>query len=85
MLFVSLTENENGTRPNLRSSVSEGLELPPGWAAVPEELEEEAFSYLPYLELTLEEGAVTAVAPGARPAAEEQTEHAAQAGGETQE
>ena len=85
MLFVSLTENENGTRPNLRSSVSEGLELPPGWAAVPEELEEEAFSYLPYLELTLEEGAITAVAPGARPEAAEQTQHTAQAGGETQE
>ena len=67
MLFVSLTENENGTRPNLRSSVSEGLELPPGWAAVPEELEEEASSYLPYLSLTLEDGAITGVAQGPIP------------------
>ena len=86
MLMVELEPLSNGARRNLRYDGA-APPPPPGWAVVPGELEEEAMGYLPFMELTVEEGAVTAVSPGARPAAEEQTqtEHTAPEGGENQE
>ena len=41
--------------------------VPDGWAIVPLELEAEAMGYLPYIDLTVSDGVVTAVAQGTIP------------------
>jgi hypothetical protein len=67
MLIVELQAQSNGARGNMRYDL-DAPPVPEGWAAVPEELEEKALAYLPFLELTVEAGVITAVAPGERPA-----------------
>lgn len=60
MLIVKLEPEKNGARANQR--LSEALNpVPEGWAAVPAELEDGAAGLLPWLTLTLENGAITAV------------------------
>ncbi len=61
MLIVKLETNSNGTRAN-QSLDFPLTNIPEGYAAVPEALEEEAKSYLPWLELELDEdGVINAV------------------------
>ncbi len=61
MLYVNLQTQANAARQNM--SCLTPLSAPPeGWIAIPEALEAQAYAYLPYLALTLDEnGAVTAV------------------------
>ena len=68
MLIVELESRANGARGNMRyNAVPEDFTPPEGWAVVPENLEEEALGYLPFIELTVEDGAITAVAQGPIP------------------
>lgn len=65
MLIVKLEPETNGARAN--QNLSDTLDiLPEGWTAVPEGLEAAALAALPWLSLTAEEGAVTAVAENAQ-------------------
>ena len=68
MLAIDLNAMKNGAHNNLcYDTVPNGYTLPEGWAIVPKELEEEAVGYLPFIELTLEDGAITGVAQGPIP------------------
>ena len=68
MLAIDLNAMKNGAHNNLcYDTVPNGYTLPEGWAIVPKELEEEAVGYLPFIELTLEDGAITGVAKGPTP------------------
>ena len=72
MLIVKLEPETNGARAN--QNLSDTLDIlpegwtavPEGWTAVPEGLEAAALAALPWLSLTAEEGAVTAVAENAQ-------------------
>lgn len=65
MLAIELNPLHNGAHRNQRG---EGFLVPEGWAIVPEELEQEAILYLPFIQLTVERGVITGVAQGAIPA-----------------
>jgi len=68
-LYIELQALENGAHRNQRG---DGLPAPDGWLEVPPELEEEAWGYLPFIMLTTEDGAITAVAQGQIPEAEDE-------------
>ena len=61
MLMVKIEAEANGARANQRARRL-WKSIPEGWVLIPQELEESAAGYLPWLSLTLEEGQVTAVA-----------------------
>ncbi len=65
MLIIELTALENGAHRNQWTDAS--VTPPEGWAAVPVELESEANTYLPFIELTVEEGEIVGVAQGVAP------------------
>ena len=61
MLIVKLEANPNGTRANQQLDFPLRV-IPEGYAVIPEALEEEAKSYLPWLEIETDaEGKVVAV------------------------
>jgi hypothetical protein len=64
MIIIETTALENGAH---RNQTGDALTVPDGWIAVPEELEAEAMGYLPYIDMTVSDGAITAVAQGAIP------------------
>jgi len=68
-LYIELQALENGAHRNQRG---DGLPVPDGWLAVPPELEEKAWGYLPFIALTVEGGVITAVAQGETPEPEEE-------------
>jgi len=68
-LYIELQALENGAHRNQRG---DGLPVPDGWFAVPPELEEEAWGYLPFIALTVEDGIITAVTQGDIPEAEDE-------------
>lgn len=60
MLIVRLEAGENGARGN--QVIYPALErVPEGWAVVPPELEEEALRFLPWMTLTVVDGAITGI------------------------
>ena len=65
MLYIKLTPLSNGAHDNQRAD--QPLAMHEGWAAVPPELEEEAWGYLPFIALTVENGQIVAVAQGTVP------------------
>lgn len=65
MLYIELTPLPNGAHNNQRTS--DPFPVPEGWAVVPPELEEEAWGYLPFIDLTVEDGQIVAVAKGVVP------------------
>ena len=68
MLVLELKQRPNGAHNNLRyETVPEDFTPPEGWAIVPENLEDEALGYLPFIDLTVEDGIITAVAQGPIP------------------
>ena len=71
MLIIEQAALSNGAH---RSQQGDSLPLPDGYLTVPPELEEEAWGYLPFLLLTVENGAITAVAQGEIPEPEEKPE-----------
>ena len=60
MLIIEIAAT-NGAHRNQTGNFSA---VPDGWAIVPLELEAEAMGYLPYIDLTVSDGVVTAVAQG---------------------
>lgn len=68
MLILEIEALSNGAHRN--QITRENVVPPDGWAIVPQELEEEAISYLPFVEITVEDGKITGVAQGAVPAPE---------------
>lgn len=60
MTIVNLTPCENGAYAN-QTKMGTFKYIPEGWAAIPAELEETAAAYLPWITLTLQDGAITAV------------------------
>jgi len=61
LLYVNLTASENNARQNVSPSI-EFSTVPDGWVKIPDDLEETARGYLPYLALTLnDDGNVMAV------------------------
>lgn len=65
MLYIELAPLPNGAHNNQRTD--DPFPVPEGWAAVPPELEEEAWGYLPFIDLTVEDGQIVAVAQGPVP------------------
>ena len=63
MLIIEIAAT-NGAHRNQTGNFSA---VPDGWAIVPLELEDEAMGYLPYIDLTVSDGVVTAVAQGTIP------------------
>lgn len=63
MLIIEIATT-NGAHRNQTGSF--GI-IPDGWAIVPPKLETEAMGYLPYIDLTVSDGVITAVAQGAIP------------------
>lgn len=68
MLVLELEQRPNGAHNNLRyETVPEDFTPPEGWAVVPQEMEEAAVGYLPFIQLTVEDGVITGVAQGPIP------------------
>ena len=67
MLIIKEQPYENGAHANQSGSIHI---IPDGWLVVPQELEAEAASYLPYIKLTVKKGIITAVAQGEKPPAD---------------
>lgn len=65
MLYIKLTPLSNGAHDNQRAD--QPLAMHEGWALVPPELEEKAWSYLPFIDLTLYDGQIVGVAQGPIP------------------
>lgn len=65
MLIIELKPLENGTHRN--QTWDSFMDVPEGWAKVPPELEDKAMSFLPFIELTVEGGAITDVSQGTIP------------------
>ena len=63
MLIIEIAAT-NGAHRNQAGIFSA---IPEGWAEVPAELEAKAMGYLPYIDLTVSDGAITAVAQGTIP------------------
>ena len=63
MLIIEIAAT-NGAHRNQTGNFSA---VPDGWAIVPLELEAETMGYLPYIDLTVSDGVVTAVAQGTIP------------------
>ena len=63
MLIIEIATT-NGAHRNQTGSFAA---IPDGWAEVPAELEAEAIGYLPYIDLTVSDGVITAVAQGTIP------------------
>lgn len=78
MLMVEIKPLENGAHRNQMGS--NDVAIPDGWAVVPENLEMEARSYLPFVDLTVMDGEIVSVSqgtipePGPEPAPEPTTE-----------
>lgn len=66
MLLVSKEKLSDGSRQGV-NTYTPLRQIPAGFIEVPAGLAEEAWSYLPYLEITIEDGKVTAVAQGEIP------------------
>lgn len=64
MLIIEITARPNGAHRNQSGSFAT---IPDGWVQVPEIMAMEAKSYLPYIDLTVEDGQITAVAQGTVP------------------
>lgn len=64
MLIVELVPQSNGAR---RNQMGRNCPVPDGWVQIPAAMEQEAAAYLPFLDLTIENGRVTAVAQGPIP------------------
>lgn len=79
MLIVRLAAEENGAIAN--QTIYPALDtLPEGWVQIPEELEDEARSLLPWLTLELDGGAVVAVADNAQARSAAQAQETVTAG-----
>ena len=63
MLIIEISA-ANGAHRNQTGSFAT---IPDGWVVVPSEMETEAMGYLPYIDLTVSGGAITAVAQGTIP------------------
>lgn len=66
MLIVSIEADEYGARTGQMTDVV-GIRVPATHIVVPSYLEEEAWSYLPYLDIMIKDGKVVAVAQGEIP------------------
>lgn len=71
MLIIELAPFSNGAH---RNQIGTLMRPPEGWAIVPPELEDEAKGYLPFIDLTVEDGKITAVAQGVIPEPEPEPE-----------
>ena len=67
MLLIELAALENGAHRNQRSDAGLPV-LPEGWLPVAPELEEEAWGYLPFINITeVTDGIITGVEQGTTP------------------
>ena len=74
MLLIELEALENGAHRNQRSDTAFPV-IPEGYAAVAEELEEEAWGYLPFINITaITDGVITGVEQGTIPPPEPEPE-----------
>ena len=74
MLLIELEALANGAHRNQRSDAAFPV-IPEGYAAVAEELEEEAWGYLPFINITeVTDGVITGVEQGAIPPPEPEPE-----------
>jgi hypothetical protein len=64
MILLEIDKDEGGRRNN---QICDIMPVPDGYLAVPSELEKEAMAYLPFIEITIEDGVITAVAQGEIP------------------
>lgn len=71
MLIIELTPLANGAHRNQSGPF---MRPPVGWAIVPPELEADAQEFLPFIDLTVEDGKITAVAQGVIPEPEPEPE-----------
>lgn len=65
MLIIEIAPQVNGAHRNQTGAPV--AEIPGGWAIVPEALEQEAVSYLPFINLTVADGEITGVSQGTIP------------------
>lgn len=70
MRIIEIAPLPNGAHRN-QSYTGESLNIPEGWAAIPEELEAQAAEWLPFVTATVENGVITKLEdnPAAREAA----------------
>ena len=68
MLIVEISPLPNGAHRNQSGNIKT---IPKGWASVPGELEAQAISYLPFINLTIVDGQITNVSQGETPPPEE--------------
>ena len=74
MLLIELAALANGAHRNQRSDTAFPV-IPEGYAAVAEELEEEAWGYLPFINITeVTDGVITGVEQGTIPPPEPEPE-----------
>lgn len=73
MLIIELHALENGSHRN--QTIDYLLEIPNGWAVVPEHLEAKAMGYLPFIDLTVENGQIVGVSQGEIPVLAEDRPH----------
>lgn len=75
MVIIEINPLSNGAH---RNQIQKGRiirNIPEGWAAVPVDLEDEAVSYLPFINLTVVDGEITGVAQGEIPTPEPEPDH----------
>jgi len=73
MLIIKMVPERNGAYDNQRSAAG-FAELPDGWAAVPDEMEEDVAAMLPWIVPAFDGGTVTGVQPGEAPPPEPEPE-----------
>lgn len=64
MTIIKIEPYENGAHANQTSNMTV---VPDGWAVVPPHLEAQARGFLPFIDLTVEDGKIVGVAQGAIP------------------
>lgn len=61
MIVIEAKKDKEGRR---RNQIGNDMIVPDGYLEVPPELEDEALSYLPFIEITVDDGEIVAVAQG---------------------
>ena len=68
-MIIKITKNANGSHDNMLANKI----APDGWVLVPPELEAEALSYLPFIDLDIQDGVLVGVSQGTQILSPEET------------
>ena len=68
MIILEISAQENGAhRNNIFKGLNSAVDVPDGWIEVPESLESDVLSSLPFLDLQIENGKLVGITPTERP------------------